>query len=193
MSTVQMTLKQKNEKLKAHWLKTVMDASEKQCLTNEFTLILNEITNPKIPSEILRIWMTLMAESLSSPTLATMLRSSILATLLKNPHFSQKDSPQSSCLDILANLWKNVIRISRLDLSLACQFIFKNILSSETENNLLFEKFKNFEDIGYKIWNQEFATFNQMENFLDQKVIFPLRKNLTSLPVDLQYFEIKVF
>lgn len=193
MTSIQNSIDKKEEKLGQHWLLCLTKASACQQITPELTLILNEIMNPKIPVEILKIWMKLISQSLTGTLISPILKSSILNSLLKNQLFGQYGTPQNDCLDQLAELWKGVITINRNYLPIVLQFIFKNILSNEEENKFLFENFKNFEDIPFKIFGKEFEKFSQMESFLDQTIVIPLKVNLNALSVDLQYFEIKVF
>ena len=188
----ELTLEKKQEKLKIYWAKTLSKSIEIQCMTSDLVSIMSEIVNPKIPLEILRIWISLIADSIANFSLPNSIRTEIINIFIKNPIFGQSNTPQNNCLDLITHLWQNLLRFNRLYLPVVVQFIFRNILSNENESCDLFQNFKNFEDIEYNFLRVQYPNYESFEEFFNEKVMSSLRTSLSMLPVDLQYFEIKV-
>lgn len=192
MSTPSIPIEKKAERLRAHWLKVVGDASAKGLVTQELTMVLNELENPKIPVDILRIWIQLTAESAASPAVPPLIKSALLGSYLRNQLFLEAGTPQHESLEALLEFWKSVVLANRSNLQVAVQFAFKNLLTNEGNRAAQIERLNAVEELRFNIWGREFSSFAEMEAFFEEGVLAPLRKALASLPVDLQHFEIQV-
>lgn len=192
MSMPTITIEKKAERLRSHWARVGAEASAKGCVTQELTLVLNELENPKIPADILRVWMQLTAESVSSPAVSPTVKSAVLGSYLKNQLFIEPGTPQNDSLDGLLEFWKSVVLANRSNVQVAIQFAFKNLLVCEGTRATQIERLEAAEELRLDLWGHSFDGFAQAEGHFEDKVLLPLRKRLAALPVDSQHFEVQV-
>lgn len=192
MIASQLSIEQKTERLRAHWQKVVGDASSKGQVTSDLLLVMNELENPNIHIDILKIWVQLTAESTANPSVSAVVKSALLNSYLRNALFAEKGTPQFQSLDALFDFWKSVIVANRNNVQVAVSFAFKLLLASDGTRKTQIETLSAVESIKHWLWGTQFDSFSDAEVHFETHVLSPLRSDLAALPVDLQHFEIKV-
>jgi hypothetical protein len=181
----------KKQKIEEFWSGIIerASASKKTCV--EFAMILEEIERQDIESDILQIWLELYGDTVVNPMVPFHLKATILQTILKNKLFMSPGSSQFLCLPALESFFKKIIETDSSHFSLLTLFLFDNLTTKEFKQEEFLNSLKHFNDIEYLLGGAVFASLRDLEAYIEDFVIYPLKAELNK-ETDVQYIELKV-
>ena len=181
----------KQERLEQFWeviLETVI-ASKKA--DGRFIHVLEEIDHADIDVDVLKIWLRIFSRTLENPLVPNNLKLEILNRISKNRLFMCPGSTHFGCLENLQIFFERLIALDASHLPLPVLFALNNLVTQEFSQASFYEELKEFENVEYQLAGQKFSNIYDLENFIEEEIVLPLKNELGQNP-DLQYVELRV-
>jgi hypothetical protein len=161
-----LTIEEKENKLMIYWEKVIKDYKMNPTIKNEtMNKCLNELKNPEIPGELLKIWLSIFIKTIKNREISEEIKKLIIAKFFET-NWLDPNSVQINFLLEVKQFLTEIINFDNNYVILSLKYILENLIPFE----LKFEKkedLKDYKNLTYSWKGRKFEDFEEIEKLVD--------------------------